>query len=82
MADSQEPQPAGAFIQTDLKFELQEHTEFAEAKLQERIFNRDLEDGEVDVLALVAVAGIAAEGLKYEEVTRRELGIGVIDDRV
>lgn len=46
----------------------QEHVEFAEAKIQARIITRDLSDAEIDALAVVAVAGIAAEGLKYEEV--------------
>lgn len=46
----------------------QEHTEFAEAKIQKRIIERQLEDEEIDQLALVAVAGIAAEGQNYEEV--------------
>ncbi|GLC40871.1 hypothetical protein PLESTB_000013900 [Pleodorina starrii] len=45
-----------------------EHTEFAEAKLQQRIIERTLSDEEIDSLALVAVAGIAAEGREYEEV--------------
>ncbi|KXZ55454.1 hypothetical protein GPECTOR_2g1003 [Gonium pectorale] len=45
-----------------------EHTEFAEAKLQQRIIERTLTDEEIDALALVAVAGIAAEGRDYEEV--------------
>jgi hypothetical protein len=46
----------------------QEHTEFAEAKIQKRLIERMLEDSEIDQLAVVAVAGIAAEGQKYEEV--------------
>ncbi|GIL79550.1 hypothetical protein Vretimale_12232 [Volvox reticuliferus] len=45
-----------------------EHTEFAEAKIQQRIIERTLTDEEIDVLALVAVAGIAAEGRDYDEV--------------
>ncbi|KAG2489980.1 hypothetical protein HYH03_011609 [Edaphochlamys debaryana] len=45
-----------------------EHTEFAEAKLQQRIIERQLSDEEIDSLALVAVAGVAAEGRDYEEI--------------
>ncbi|KAF8066189.1 ACS8 [Scenedesmus sp. PABB004] len=45
-----------------------EHVEFAEAKLQARIITRDLSDAEIDALSVVAVAGIAAEGLRYDEV--------------
>jgi hypothetical protein len=39
----------------------QEHVEFAEAKIQARIITRDLSDAEIDALAVVAVAGEAAE---------------------
>lgn len=46
----------------------QEHVEFAEAKLQARIFTKDLTDEQIDALAAVAVAGMASEGLKYEQV--------------
>ncbi|GBF99893.1 hypothetical protein Rsub_12689 [Raphidocelis subcapitata] len=45
-----------------------EHTEFAEAKLQARIFQRDLSEDDVNSLAAVSVAGIAAEGMAHEEV--------------
>ncbi len=45
-----------------------EHTEFAEAKLQKRIIEKLLTDEEIDQLAVVAVAGMAAEGQKFEEV--------------
>ncbi|KAI8468253.1 MAG: hypothetical protein J3K34DRAFT_427638 [Monoraphidium minutum] len=45
-----------------------EHVEFAETKLQARIITRDLSEAEVDQLAAVSVAGIAAEGMAYEEV--------------
>ena len=48
-----------------------EHTEFAEAKIQQRIIERQLSDEEIDTLALVAVAGMAAEGREYEEVRAR-----------
>ena len=47
-----------------------EHTEFAEAKIQKRLIERSLEDSEIDQLAVVSVAGIAAEGQKYEEVSQ------------
>ncbi|GFH21931.1 uncharacterized protein HaLaN_19320, partial [Haematococcus lacustris] len=46
----------------------QERVEFAEARLQKRLYEKTLEDEEVDTLAIVAVAGIAAEGQQYEEV--------------
>jgi len=46
----------------------QAHTDFAEAKLQSRLIERRLTDAEVDALAVVAMAGVAAEGLKYDEV--------------
>eukprot|EP00951_Prasinocladus_malaysianus_P019293 scaffold155719_cov22-Prasinocladus_malaysianus.AAC.1 len=39
-----------------------------QAKLQCRLVERKLTDEEVDVLAVVSMAGVAAEGLKYEEV--------------
>eukprot|EP00873_Tetraselmis_striata_P011800 jgi/Tetstr1/432064/TSEL_021535.t1 len=45
------------------------HTDFVEAKLQCRLVEKKLTDEEVDVLAVLAMAGVAAEGLKYEEVT-------------
>lgn len=45
------------------------HTDFVEAKLQCRLVEKKLSDDEVDVLAVLAMAGVAAEGLKYEEVT-------------
>lgn len=35
----------------------QEHVEFAEAKIQAKIFTKDLADAEIDALAVVAVAG-------------------------
>ena len=39
-----------------------EHTDFAEAKLQRRLFQAMLSDSEVDQLAVMAMAGVAAEG--------------------
>lgn len=45
-----------------------EQTMLMEAKLQARLFEKNLEDGDIDLLAVVAAAGIAAEGTKYEEV--------------
>jgi hypothetical protein len=45
-----------------------EHTEFAEAKLQKRIIEKMLDDTEIDQLAVMAVAGMAAEGQMFEEV--------------
>mmetsp|Transcript_7056 Transcript_7056/g.14229 ORF Transcript_7056/g.14229 Transcript_7056/m.14229 type:complete len:360 (-) Transcript_7056:112-1191(-) len=47
-----------------------EHTDLIEAKLQRRLSTRGkLAASEVDALALVACAGIAAEAMNYEEVT-------------
>lgn len=51
-----------------LLYHAQEHTEFAEAKLQKRIIERTLEDPELDLLAVMAVAGVAAEGRVHEEI--------------
>ncbi len=45
-----------------------EHVELAEAKMQKRIIERNLEDDEIDSLAVMAVAGMASEGMKYDEV--------------
>lgn len=45
-----------------------EHTDFAEAKLQRRLIAGLLEDSEIDVLAVVAMAGVAAEATVFEEV--------------
>eukprot|EP00879_Flechtneria_rotunda_P004011 GHRR01004252.1.p1 GENE.GHRR01004252.1~~GHRR01004252.1.p1 ORF type:complete len:243 (+),score=108.64 GHRR01004252.1:772-1500(+) len=53
-----------------------EHVEFAEAKLQARIFQKDLSDAEIDALAVVCVAGIAAEGLAYDEVMGQTADLG------
>ena len=39
-----------------------------QAKLQARLIEKSLSDYEVDTLAVMAMAGVAAEGLKYEEV--------------
>ena len=46
------------------------HTDFAEAKLQRRLIEGQLEDGEIDALAVVALAGASAEAMQYEEVGR------------
>ena len=47
------------------------HTDFAEAKLQQRLFERQLEDEEVNQLAIISMAGVASEATKYEEVKHR-----------
>ncbi len=49
----------------------QEHVEFAEAKLQRRIIAQQLEDEQVNALAVMSVAGIAAEGMTYPEVSEK-----------
>lgn len=46
----------------------QEHTNLIDDKLQRRIYEGRLEAGELDKLAAVSMAGLAAEGLNYEEV--------------
>jgi hypothetical protein len=47
-----------------------EHTDLIEAKLQRRLNAKGkLNASEVDVLAIIAMAGIAAEGMTYDEVT-------------
>ena len=46
----------------------QAHTDFAEAKIQAKLYERFLEDSEIDQLSIIAMAGAAAEGDKYEEV--------------
>ena len=46
----------------------QEHTDFAEAQLQQRLIERSLEPREVDVLSVVAMAGATAEAAAHEEV--------------
>lgn len=45
-----------------------EHTDFAEARLSRRLIEGKLSDDELNALAVVAMAGLAAEGLEYEEV--------------
>ena len=47
----------------------QAHTDFAEAKLQKRLVERQLENNEVDQLAIISMAGVASEAQKYEEVS-------------
>ena len=44
------------------------HTDFAEAKIGKRIIERQLEDDEINQLAVVAMAGATSEGMKYPEV--------------
>lgn len=45
------------------------HTDFAEAKLQQRLVARKLSDQEIDQLAVVAMAGATAEAMNYEDVS-------------
>lgn len=49
------------------------HTDFAEAKLQRRLFERQLSDAEINQLAIISMAGVASEAMAFEEV--RENGI-------
>lgn len=46
----------------------QEHSAFAEARLGRRLIEGKLSAADIDALAPVAVAGVAAEGQRYEEV--------------
>lgn len=43
------------------------HTDFAEAKLQQRLVERKLSDEEINQLAVVAMAGATAEAMNYEQ---------------
>ncbi|CAI7795921.1 unnamed protein product [Closterium sp. NIES-54] len=45
-----------------------EHTNLLDDKLQKKIYSGKLEGDDVDRLAVVAMAGMAAEGLQYEQV--------------
>ncbi|CAG9462860.1 unnamed protein product [Pedinophyceae sp. YPF-701] len=45
-----------------------EHTDFVESKLERRIIEGKLDEDTLNVLAVVAMAGVAAEGTNYEEV--------------
>ncbi|CAI5984802.1 unnamed protein product [Closterium sp. NIES-65] len=45
-----------------------EHTNLLDDKLQKKIYSGKLESDDVDRLAVVAMAGMAAEGLHYEQV--------------
>ena len=47
------------------------HTDFAEAKLQRRLIEGQLEDSEIDALSVMAMAGASAEAMQYEEVCAR-----------
>lgn len=44
------------------------HTDFAEGKLGKRLIERQLTDEELDQLSIIAMAGVAAEGMQYDEV--------------
>lgn len=46
----------------------QAHTDFAEAKLQRRLIEGQLSDEEINALSVVALAGVSAEAMQYEEV--------------
>lgn len=45
-----------------------QHTDFAEAKLQRRIIEGGLEDSDVDVLAVISMAGVAAEAGVFDDI--------------
>ena len=44
------------------------HTDFAEAKMGSRLIERTLGDAELDVLAVMSMAGVAAEAQEFEDV--------------
>ena len=44
------------------------HTDFAEAKIQNRLVQRKLNDEEINQLAVVAMAGATAEAMNYDQV--------------
>ena len=44
------------------------HTNFAEAKLQNKLIQRKLNDDEINQLAIVAMAGATAEAMNYDQV--------------
>jgi len=46
----------------------QAHTDFAEAKMGSRLIERRLDDAELDVLAVMSMAGVAAEAQEFEDV--------------
>ena len=45
-----------------------EHTDLAEAALQRRLIEKTLEQGEVDRLSIIAMAGATSEAMNFEEV--------------
>ena len=44
------------------------HTDFAEAKIQNRLVQRKLNDEEINQLAVVAMAGATAAAMNYDQV--------------
>ncbi|KAH7430683.1 hypothetical protein KP509_08G009100 [Ceratopteris richardii] len=46
-----------------------EHVNLTDEKVQKRIYEGKIDSKELDKLAVVAMAGLAAEGLKYDKVT-------------
>lgn len=44
------------------------HTDFAEAKIGVRLIERTLTDEEINVLSVMAMAGVSAEAQEFEEV--------------
>lgn len=45
-----------------------EHTDLAEAALQRRLIEKQLDAGEVDRLSIIALAGATAEAMAFEDV--------------
>lgn len=46
----------------------QEHIDFVEGKLGRSMFVQPLEDSELDVLAIISMSGVAAEGVHFDDV--------------
>lgn len=44
------------------------HTDFAEAKLQQRLFLSKLSAEDVDQLGVISMAGVAAEAMNFDDV--------------
>lgn len=45
-----------------------EHVDFVEARIQQRLFQSKLETQDIDQMAVVAMAGVAAEAMEFEEI--------------
>jgi hypothetical protein len=48
--------------------DLMQHTDFAEAKIQKLLFTSKLPSSDVDLLAVMAMAGVAGEAMTFDQV--------------